>query len=145
MSSSEFFFSWPHLIWIPDVTKNRWIVIHRWTHWFLVKIGVPVQMIWWPCIKIIPDTEGRCTTQYSMSGSIWVSRVGFNSTKLFWKWQKAFTYSYLFNIWGEKTEILLLFLEEGPPNLFDFRTQNIQYFFNWKKSQIDFDIKIVWV
>ena len=35
-------------------------------------------------IKVTPDPEGRCTTQYSTSGSIWASRVGFNSTKLFW-------------------------------------------------------------
>jgi len=56
---------------------------------------------------------------------------------------KHFFFAFSLNIWGEKTEILLLFLEEGPPNIFDFRTQNIQYFFNWKKSQIDFDIKIV--
>ena len=35
-------------------------------------------------IKVIPDPEGRCTTQYSTRGSIWASRVGFNSTKLFW-------------------------------------------------------------
>ena len=49
----------------------------------MLRSGMQKQVRTLTFIKVIPDPEGRCTTQYSTSGSIWASRVGFNSTKLF--------------------------------------------------------------